>query len=104
MKTLSILKVFFKLKKDEFLEWINWVNLYLLILTLCIIYTFTVCLPVTIISYNGNFYNWAFISLASMIVLFFIGFLIYGLYYFFKWLINLCKDNWEKATKIVEGK
>jgi hypothetical protein len=98
MKTLSILRVFFKLKKDELIKiyahiWIPIILSIFLFLLSLLFYKNTTLLSYCIVFLCIWLLYFIFIVL-FFIVLFFI---MWGIEIFFRWI----KTNWQKSTKIV---
>jgi hypothetical protein len=101
MKTLKILKVFLGLKWREFKEW--FIDNDIMGNIICFM---IMCFIIIIVFLGSKGYFWAKIIVYILIGLCAIMIVISSvcvIHDFFKWLINLCRDNWKKAKKIVEG-
>lgn len=96
MRIFKILRVFLGLKVKEFIHWYGWKEvLFLFLIMIC-----GLVLLLGIIFLTMMFEN--IMLIASFIIG--LGVILIILFLFFKWLIELCKDNWQKAKKIVNDK
>jgi hypothetical protein len=109
MKTLSIFRVFLKLKKEEFIKWFksltssDYCLLYFVQLLMLLVFF---VMPISIYKiYNTqdiNHWYWIIFFIDFVIGVIFV--LVNIMIFSFRWLIKFCRDNWQKATKIVDGK